>query len=55
MKKNYMKPLMEVVKLQHQGIICTSPGSVTSISTNLDEADKFILGGSDEDYLGEGR
>ena len=55
MKKNYMKPLMEVVKLQHQGIICTSPAGLKGINTNLSEADKFILGGSDEDYLSEGR
>ena len=26
MKKEYMKPTMRVVKIQHSGIICTSPG-----------------------------
>ena len=26
MKREYMKPTMRVVKLQHQHIICTSPG-----------------------------
>ena len=26
MKKTYMKPTLQVVKLQHHGIICTSPG-----------------------------
>lgn len=26
MKKNYQKPDMRVVKIQHSGIICTSPG-----------------------------
>ena len=27
MKRNYQKPKMHVVKIQHSGIICTSPGS----------------------------
>lgn len=26
MKKTYMKPAMQVVKIQQHGIICTSPG-----------------------------
>lgn len=26
MKRNYQKPKMHVVKIQHSGIICTSPG-----------------------------
>ena len=26
MKRNYHKPKMHVVKIQHSGIICTSPG-----------------------------
>lgn len=25
-RKDYRKPTMKVVKLQHQGFICTSPG-----------------------------
>ena len=25
-KKNYLKPMMQVVKLQQQSIICSSPG-----------------------------
>ena len=27
MKKQYIKPTIQVVKLQQQSIICTSPGS----------------------------
>lgn len=27
MKREYMKPAMRVVRIQHQHIICTSPGS----------------------------
>ena len=27
MKRNYQKPKMHVVAIQHSGIICTSPGS----------------------------
>ena len=26
-KQTYQKPAMQVVKIQHSGIICTSPGS----------------------------
>ena len=26
MKRNYQKPTMRVVKIQHSGIICSSPG-----------------------------
>ena len=37
MKKIYMKPDMKVVKLQHQGIICTSDpvGSVDGGDTGI--------------------
>jgi hypothetical protein len=35
MKKTYLKPTMMVVKLQQQGIICTST-PVTSVSSNAD-------------------
>lgn len=29
MKKTYMKPAMQVVKIQQHSIICTSPGAKT--------------------------
>jgi len=35
MKKTYMKPAIMVVRVQQQGIICTS-GVVNSISSNVD-------------------
>ena len=31
MKKEYMKPAMRVVKTQQHHIICSSPGSQTSV------------------------
>ncbi len=47
MKKQYLKPTMNVVKLQHQCQILT--GSVQNLNTNLG-ADGLILGeASDED------
>ena len=36
MKKQYNKPSMEVVKIQRQHIICSSPGDQTSIQVNDD-------------------
>lgn len=45
MKKEYMKPTMRVVKMQHQGIICTS-GDVKSVQSSFDDPeDDFIWGG----------
>lgn len=41
-KKDYMKPSMRVVRLQHQGIICTSDVKRTSNNAGLSEE---ILGG----------
>jgi len=38
MKKTYMKPAMQVVKLQQQHIICTSRGAKSLNSTD----EKFI-------------
>lgn len=32
MKKDYIKPAMRVVKLQHQNIICTSPYGAKGVS-----------------------
>ena len=44
-KKAYMKPTMRVVKMQHQGIICTS-GGVKSVQSSFDDPDDdFIYGG----------
>lgn len=31
MKKNYMKPALRVVKIQHQGLICISNTSTTGL------------------------
>ena len=52
MRKEYIKPAVQVVKLQHQGIICTSPGGfrVTSVDGGVfDDIE------SDEDYHGGAR
>ena len=35
MKKTYMKPAMQVVKIQQHGIICTSPGGYDSQSLQM--------------------
>ena len=40
MKKDYCKPTMNVVKIQHSGIICTS---LTTTSTNLGDGDDFTI------------
>ena len=47
MKKTYLQPTMQVVTLQQQGIICTSPGgsSVTSV-----DGEVFDDIESDENY-----
>lgn len=34
MKKVYMKPVLQVVKLQHQHIICTSPFGANNVSNS---------------------
>ena len=46
MKREYLKPAMRVVELQHSGIICTS--KVESLCGNGD----LILGGDDTGYEG---
>ena len=48
MKKDYCKPTMNVVKIQHSGIICTS---LTTTSINLDEEDDFEI---DDTPAGDG-
>ena len=42
-KKDYKKPALRVVRLQHQGIICASEVNRTSNNAGLNEE---ILGGS---------
>ena len=52
MKKTYLQPTMQVVTLQQQGIICTSPGvfSVSSVDGGVfDDIE------SDEGYDGGAR
>ena len=48
MKKEYFKPSMKVVKLQHSGIICGS-SPVKSVNGNVFDGDID----SDEGYTGE--
>ena len=52
MKKTYLQPTMQVVTLQQQGIICTSPSgsSVTSVGGGV-----FNDIESDEGYHGGAR
>lgn len=46
MKKIYSKPSMTVVKIQHQGIICTSDPVRGVQTTGFDDPDDdFIWGG----------
>ena len=52
MRKEYIKPAMQVVKLQHQGIICTSPGSSSVTSVDGGVFDDIE---SDEGYTGGAR
>ena len=49
MKKDYLKPTMRVVKLQHRSqILNTSGRGVTNVSTNLGD-DSFEWGGGDDE------
>ena len=41
-KKIYMKPTMNVVKIQHTQMLCTS---ITETNTNLDDDDQITIGG----------
>ena len=41
MKREYMKPTMKVVELQHQHQLLA--GSLTSTSTNLDEGETLTI------------
>ena len=49
MKKEYMKPTMCVVNIQHSGIICTS---LTTTSTNLDGGETLTI--DDDTPAGDG-
>ena len=49
MKKDYCKPTMNVVKIQHSGIVCTS---LTTTSTNLGEGETLTI--DDDTPAGEG-
>ena len=49
MKREYMKPTMKVVELQHQHQLLA--GSLTSTSTNLDKEDDFEI---DDNPAGNG-
>ena len=52
-KKNYQKPSMKVVQLQHRSQLLTgSDRSVRSTSSNLTGNDAIEYGGSDETYDG---
>ena len=50
MKREYMKPAMRVVKLQHQHIICTSPGGYGghTLGTYRDSDEQITDGEEDE-------
>ena len=52
MRKTYLQPTMQVVTLQHQGIICTSPGDSRVRSVDGGVFDDIE---SDEDYHGGAR
>ena len=55
-KKDYQKPAMRVVLLQHQQHLLDGSYGVNSVdSKNLDDADDFIFGGSDTGYIGGAR
>ena len=51
MKKDYFKPAMRVVEMRQRQILCNSPYSIKSTSTNLGEDDFDYAGGGN----GEGR
>ena len=52
MRKEYIKPAVQVVKLQHQGIICTSHGDSSVRSVDGGVFDDIE---SDEGYHGGAR
>ena len=48
LKKQYIKPTVQVVKLHHQCHILV--GSVRGVQDNLGEYDQFIWGDGSDDY-----
>ena len=48
-------PAMRVVKIHQQAHLLVVSNTFTTTSTNLDEDDDFIFGGSDEGYTGGAR
>ena len=50
MKKKYMKPTMQVVRIQRMCFICTSDGNRVSGISNSDGISKKIGGYSEDDY-----
>ena len=49
-KKAYLKPEMQVVLIQHTGMLMTSgPETVNSLKSNMSQDDGIDLGGSDAD------
>ena len=54
-KKDYQKPAMRVVLLQHQQHLLDGSYGVNSVDSNLDDEDDIIFGGSDTGYTGGAR
>ena len=54
-KKDYQKPAMRVVLLQHQQHLLAGSYGVNSVDSNLEDEDDFIFGGSDTGYTGGAR
>ncbi len=53
-KKAYQAPSIEVVKIQHTGMLMNSNGNkVRTLQTNLDSGDGLNYVGSDADYNGD--
>ena len=54
MKKNYQKPAMRVVKVQHRSqLLVGSKKMVTGAKSNLTQEDAIEYIGSDKDYDGD--
>ena len=45
-KKVYQQPTIVAVKLQHQGIICSSATTIQGLRSNLDGGDAINYGGA---------
>ena len=54
-KKDYQKPAMRVVLLQHQQHLLAGSYGVNSVVSNLDDPDDIIFAGSDTGYTGGAR